>query len=130
VLTRIMHPSFAQYSVPAKSQQYSYRVFEQEIGSLFTHHDGGAFVLPDVSEGKMEASITRSASRPCMRRRLSTTDDAGSGTHAAGTDRMKHARSTLADIVDELAAISCGANLNPVPVLRANGIGACSPSRS
>src|SRR5690606_6365074 len=39
----------------------------------------GAFVLPDVRVGKMEASITRSASNPWARRRLSTTDVAGSG---------------------------------------------------
>lgn len=77
MLTRITHQSLAQYSVPAKSQQHSYRVFEQEICSLFTHRDGRSVRLADISVGKMEASITRSATKPCTRRRLSNTDDAG-----------------------------------------------------
>ena len=55
------------------------RTIQDDTGRRLISIIVGALILPDVMEGKAEASTTRKPCTPCTRKRASTTEDFASG---------------------------------------------------
>jgi hypothetical protein len=62
----------------------------------------GPLVLPEVTVGNIDASMTRKPAMPCTRNRASTTAMVRRRSHHAGADRMEHGAGPFAKILQQL----------------------------